>query len=162
MAHFVGPSDLILVTREPVNVVNVLRLLKVSLHFVSDVQFHKSISLFPGYSPLSATRQTCPLVHMMRLRFCDVQLAQFSLCVIAARICCGVVVITGASVLATFAAALDSPFQGHPTALLFFVMVAFPVMMNTIQALIQDQFLKWRSHDTSGASGTPLYFPGLA
>lgn len=49
-----------------------------------------------------------------------VQLAQFSLCVIAARICCGVVVITGASVLATFAAALDSLFQGHPTALLFF------------------------------------------
>lgn len=82
-----------------------------------------------------------------------VQLTQFSICVIAARICCGVVVITFAGALAAVAAVMDSCFKGHPTELLLFVMVVFPVLMNTGQAWIQDQFLKWRSHDQINLSG---------
>lgn len=72
-----------------------------------------------------------------------VQLAQFSACVVAARVTCGAVVIAGASRLAHGAAALDRAFRGHPTALLFFVMVVCPVLMNTGQAWVQDHFLKW-------------------
>ena len=81
------------------------------------------------------------------------QLSQFSLCVIAARICCGLVVITCTSSLAVVAGALDGWFQGHPSLLLFFVMVGFPVFMTTGEAIIQDQFLKWRRHDDSSATG---------
>jgi hypothetical protein len=87
-----------------------------------------------------------------------VQLTQFSLCVIAARVCCGVLVIIGSGVLAKGAATLDSLFKGHPTALLLFVMVVFPVMLNTLQALTQDHFLKWRARDTGSHTGA--HFPG--
>ena len=88
---------------------------------------------------------------LMSCNWCHVhvQLTQFSICVIAARICCGAVVITCAHNLAVVAEAVDSCFRGHPSLLLFFVMVGFPVFMNTGEAIIQDQFLKWRRNGTS-------------
>jgi hypothetical protein len=73
--------------------------------------------------------------------------------VIVARIVCGIVVITSTWALAVVAAQLDSLFHGHPTELLLFVMVAFPVTMNTVQAWIQDQFLKWRERSACALAG---------
>lgn len=64
---------------------------------------------------------------------------------------CGSVVITAAPVLAHVAATLDAAFHGHPTLLLYFVMVACPVLMNTGQAWVQDQFLKWGAWGPGGA-----------
>jgi hypothetical protein len=72
------------------------------------------------------------------------QLAQFTVCVVLARILCGVVVIAASAHLAALAAALDGFFPGRPVALLLFVMVVCPMGMNTGQACVQDQFLKWR------------------
>lgn len=82
---------------------------------------------------------------------CAVQLAQFSVCVVIARMLCGTVVIVGTGALAPVAAALDRAFRGHPALLLYFVMVACPVCMNTGQAWLQDQFLKWAAWGPSGA-----------
>eukprot|EP00892_Ulva_mutabilis_P001099 jgi/Ulvmu1/10990/UM007_0170.1 len=82
-----------------------------------------------------------------------VQLAQFTACVIAARILCGAAVITSSPLLAHVAASLDTAFRGHPSLLLYFVMVACPVLMNTGQAWVQDQFLKWGSWDQAGSGG---------
>lgn len=48
---------------------------------------------------------------------------------------------------------LDAAFAGHPTRLLFFVMICGPLAMNLIQAWIQDQVLRWRRPPP--ASGTP-------
>lgn len=81
---------------------------------------------------------------------CAVQLAQFSVCVVIARLVCGTVVVTGAGALAHVAAALDRAFHGHPTLLLYFVMVACPVCMNTGQAWVQDQVLKWAAWGPPG------------
>lgn len=83
------------------------------------------------------------------------QLAQFSACVVVARMLCGAVVIIAAPLLVHTAATLDSAFHGHPTLLLFFVMVACPVLMNTGQACIQDQFLKWAAWGPSPVVASP-------
>lgn len=73
-----------------------------------------------------------------------IQLAEFSVAVIVGRVICGSMVILGRGILIHVAAVLDRLFYGHPTALLYFVMVMCPLCMNLIQALVQDAVLKFK------------------
>eukprot|EP00873_Tetraselmis_striata_P040486 jgi/Tetstr1/460750/TSEL_005935.t1 len=61
-------------------------------------------------------------------------------------------VLLTARVLKYIALVLDIVFSGHPTLLLFFVMVACPLGMNLIQAWIQDAFLKHKEGTGSPSS----------
>jgi STIMATE family len=72
-----------------------------------------------------------------------VQLAEFSACVLLARAACGLIIGLIGWPLGWIAALLDHIFVHHPTALLFFVMIACPVLMNLAQAWIQDAHLIW-------------------
>lgn len=78
-----------------------------------------------------------------------IQLAEFSIAVIVGRVICGSLVILTRSVLIHVAAVLDHLFRGHPTALLYFVMVMCPLCMNLVQALVQDAVLKFRKDGKS-------------
>lgn len=62
------------------------------------------------------------------------QLAEWTLCVVAARVCVGALVVASANgLLLPVASAIDRLYAGRPTALLFSVMVACPLAMNTAQ-----------------------------
>lgn len=74
-----------------------------------------------------------------------VQLTEFTVCVVAARLCCAAFVLLLSPALVGAARALDRAFENHPVALLFTVMICCPVLMNVAQAWVQDQFLAWRS-----------------
>ncbi|DBA75969.1 TPA: hypothetical protein ACH3X2_008905 [Trebouxia sp. C0005] len=78
-----------------------------------------------------------------------IQLAEFSVAVIIGRVICGSLVILGRGVLIHVAALLDNLFYGHPTALLYFVMVMCPLCMNLVQALVQDAVLKFKQDGKS-------------
>lgn len=46
---------------------------------------------------------------------------------------------------------LDASFAGHPNALLAFVMVVCPLLMNMAQLLVQDWVLRWRDGSSAPA-----------
>eukprot|EP00884_Botryococcus_braunii_P004807 jgi/Botrbrau1/14327/Bobra.0287s0019.1 len=81
------------------------------------------------------------------------QLVEWTVCVILARVVCGGLVVGGQGVLVRVAAVLDQGFRGHPVALLFFVMIMCPLFMNLFQALVQDAVLKMRGMHSSEAAG---------
>ena len=78
------------------------------------------------------------------LRRWGLQAAEWSFCVVIARALCGGIVAILASSLGIIAEGLDALFNGHPTLLLFFVMICCPLLMNAAQLLIQDAILKGR------------------
>lgn len=78
------------------------------------------------------------------LRRWALQAGEWSCCVVVARALCGGIVAILASLLAVIAEGLDSVFDGHPTILLFFVMICCPLLMNAAQLLVQDAILKGR------------------
>lgn len=80
----------------------------------------------------------------IRLWRWGLQLAEWTAAVIAARAVVGVFVIAANGLLVWVAELLDKMFAGHPDALLFSVMIACPLGMNTAQLLIQDAVLKWK------------------
>eukprot|EP01025_Chloroclados_australasicus_P024771 TRINITY_DN24850_c0_g1_i1.p1 TRINITY_DN24850_c0_g1~~TRINITY_DN24850_c0_g1_i1.p1 ORF type:complete len:337 (+),score=33.94 TRINITY_DN24850_c0_g1_i1:185-1195(+) len=84
-----------------------------------------------------------------------VQLFEFTICVVLARVICGVLIICGGAPLSVVAAALDRAFQGHPDVLLLFVMVCCPMAMNMLQAYIQDQWLKFRGRQGCACDSVP-------
>lgn len=71
-----------------------------------------------------------------------VQTIEWSTCVVIARAFCGLCVLLLAPALQGLALGLDNAFAGHPTLLLFFVMVCCPLIMNGTQLLLQDAVLK--------------------
>lgn len=71
-----------------------------------------------------------------------VQTLEWSTCVVIARTLCGLSVFLLAPTLQGVAHGLDNAFSGHPTLLLFFVMVCCPLLMNGMQLLLQDSVLK--------------------
>lgn len=77
------------------------------------------------------------------------QLVEWTGAVIMARIICGSVVITAKPVLLPLAKLLDRMFWGHPVLLLYVVMIMCPLIMNVIQALVQDAVLKFRKEHES-------------
>lgn len=83
-----------------------------------------------------------------------IQLAEWVLCVVLARVLCGVTVVLLGSLLVHVAQGIDSLFSGHPTVLLFFVMIMCPLLMNICQVLVQDLVLKWRGRGGAAAGGS--------
>ncbi|PRW61577.1 hypothetical protein C2E21_0672 [Chlorella sorokiniana] len=81
-----------------------------------------------------------------------IQLAEWVACVVLARVMCGTVVVLLGSALVHIAQGLDSLFEGHPTLLLYTVMICCPLLMNICQVLIQDLVLKWRSAKAGAAA----------
>ena len=59
--------------------------------------------------------------------------------------CGGTIYALREFVLIDIATFIDRLFAGHPHLLLFAVMVMCPVLMNLIQAWIQDNILKWKN-----------------
>ncbi|GAB4815021.1 hypothetical protein N2152v2_002067 [Parachlorella kessleri] len=80
------------------------------------------------------------------------QMSEWVLCVVAARAVCGTLVILLGRVLGHVAEALDDAFRGHPTLLLYFVMICCPLCMNMIQVLIQDAIIKWQKPASASTS----------
>eukprot|EP00756_Hemistasia_phaeocysticola_P045874 Hpha_TRINITY_DN19634_c0_g1::TRINITY_DN19634_c0_g1_i1::g.186117::m.186117 len=70
------------------------------------------------------------------------QLACFCVIVLLARFCCATFLFAMINVLKYPAEGLTSLFEGHPKAYLTTVMLVGPGLMNLVQALVQDQFLK--------------------
>mmetsp|Transcript_18975 Transcript_18975/g.57310 ORF Transcript_18975/g.57310 Transcript_18975/m.57310 type:complete len:324 (-) Transcript_18975:5-976(-) len=70
------------------------------------------------------------------------QMAEWVFATIAARAVCGIVVVVAKGPLHHVAALLDRLFAGRPTAELFAVMIFGPLLMNMVQAWVQDAVLK--------------------
>ena len=77
-----------------------------------------------------------------RVYFC---LFQVIVTLISRFVCGGTIFALREFVLIDIATFIDRLFSGHPHLLLFAVMVLCPVLMNLIQAWIQDNILKWRT-----------------
>ncbi|KAK9821719.1 hypothetical protein WJX81_003315 [Elliptochloris bilobata] len=80
-----------------------------------------------------------------------VQLAEWTSCVITARLVCGSFVIGLRQQLSGLAILLDRGFGRHTTLELVFVMLVCPLGMNLLQALLQDIVLK-RKHAVPAAA----------
>lgn len=73
------------------------------------------------------------------------QIGEWTIVTIVARVlCASLVILLGRYGLVDAANFMDSLFAGNPKLLLLFVMVMCPVVMNIIQAFIQDAVLRWR------------------
>ncbi|KAK9916448.1 hypothetical protein WJX75_002720 [Coccomyxa subellipsoidea] len=88
------------------------------------------------------------------------QMAEWTGAVILARIICGSVVIGTETVLLPIARVLDDMFWGHPVLLLFFVMIMCPLVMNVVQALVQDAVLKFKEKHSDAPSTPQEKSPG--
>lgn len=88
------------------------------------------------------------------------QAGEWALCVVLARALNGVLIVLLGPILQIVANGLDSMFSGHPTMLLFAVMICCPLLMNAMQLLIQDAVLKgrkrWGMEGGSGGGGDYL------
>ncbi|GMH37478.1 hypothetical protein BSKO_05351 [Bryopsis sp. KO-2023] len=73
------------------------------------------------------------------------QMGEWTLVTVIARGVCGTLVVTlGQYGLVSAAGLLDDIFDNRPDLLLLFVMVMCPILMNLVQAWVQDAVLKWR------------------
>mmetsp|Transcript_348 Transcript_348/g.1157 ORF Transcript_348/g.1157 Transcript_348/m.1157 type:complete len:267 (+) Transcript_348:233-1033(+) len=76
------------------------------------------------------------------------QASSWCLIVIVARICCGVLLYTLTKCcvdLAALAATISRPFKSSPKTFLLVVMLVCPLLLNVLQFLVQDHFLKFHS-----------------
>ena len=101
-------------------------------------------------SALTRSHVGCAGDPVNKCVFC-VQLSEFTIAVIIARAACGSLIILFRHQLIHGAAMLDRAFRGHPNILLLSVMVACPLLMNLLQALVQDTVLK-RKHQPGKSS----------
>eukprot|EP00210_Caulerpa_lentillifera_P005924 g5663.t2 len=75
-----------------------------------------------------------------------IQMLEWVFVTIISRFVCGLCIyLLKGSILRDIAKEIDSVFAGHPHFLLFCVMIMCPVLMNLIQAWIQDNFLKFKT-----------------
>ena len=94
-----------------------------------------------------------------------VQAGEWAVCVVAARAVVGVSVLAGGPLLHAIADDIDVLFTGHPTFLLYSVMICCPLLMNAAQLLVQDALLKARGGgedgggDGGGGGGETLFSP---
>ena len=71
------------------------------------------------------------------------QSLEWTLCVLLARLICAILVfILGPTVLVYISAFVDDLFGSHGTLQLYTVMIIYPLLMNSAQALIQDAILR--------------------
>lgn len=101
-------------------------------------------------SALTSSNVGCAGDPVNKSVFC-VQLFEFTIAVIIARAACGSLIILFRHQLIHVAAELDRAFRGYPNILLLFVMVTCPLLMNLLQALVQDTVLK-RKHQPGKSS----------
>jgi hypothetical protein len=74
------------------------------------------------------------------------QALEWTLCVLIARFICAIIVFTlGTTVLVYISAFVDDLFGTHATLQLYTVMILYPLLMNSAQALIQDAILRAKS-----------------
>ena len=92
----------------------------------------------------------------IKFKYWIVQTLEWSICVVIARALCGLSVFLLAPTLQGVAHGLDNAFTGHPTLLLFFVMVCCPLLMNGMQLLLQDSVLKANLRVASWSGGGEL------
>ena len=72
-----------------------------------------------------------------------VQAIEWTVCVLLARMVCAVLVaVLGSSLLAGFAVGVDGMFAGHANLQLGAVMIVWPLLVNSAQALFQDAILR--------------------
>ena len=74
-----------------------------------------------------------------------VQVFFWVLSVVTARLIVGLVVISNLSFFRLVTLKMDARFQHNPDAYLFIIMVGIPVTFNILQAMIQDQVLKFKT-----------------
>ena len=75
-----------------------------------------------------------------------VQAAEWTCCILIARFICALVVYgLGPVVLEPVAEMVDGMFKGHYVLELFVVMIAYPLVINSLQALVQDAILRAKS-----------------
>ena len=70
-----------------------------------------------------------------------IQVVAWMACVVVARIGCGAVAFSSAPLLTHIAAFIDLTFGNHDVLMLFFVMTVGPLLLNTVQLLLQDSAL---------------------
>jgi hypothetical protein len=76
-----------------------------------------------------------------------VQAVEWTCCILVARFICALIVFgLGPVVLEPIAEMVDAMFQGHDVLELFVVMIAYPLVINSLQALIQDAILRAKSN----------------
>lgn len=76
-----------------------------------------------------------------------VQAGEWTCCILIARFICALIVYSlGPVALEPIAEMVDSVFQGHRVLELFVVMIAYPLVINSLQALIQDAILRAKSN----------------
>ena len=106
-----------------------------------------------GMKQLTACQSLCETVATcghygtpLSLRKWAVQAIEWTFCVLIARLLCALVVYAlGPRILEYVAEMVDGMFHSHPSLELFVVMIAYPLVVNSLQALIQDAILRAKS-----------------
>lgn len=74
------------------------------------------------------------------------QLGVWVLIVVISKSLCGCLLVSFSFVFTRLASGLCNIFSGHPNLMLAFVMLIGPLCLNTVQALLQDWFLKYNTN----------------
>lgn len=83
------------------------------------------------------------------------QMVEWVLCTIIGRVVSGGTVLIFWRQLVFIAQAIDDSFRHHPDAELAFVMVMGPLVLNLVQAWVQDMYLRFRRATSAGSDGEP-------
>jgi STIMATE family len=79
------------------------------------------------------------------------QVMEFTLCTVCARAVCLLFILACQAWLVWPAKSVDILFAGHASLQLFFVMIVCPLLLNILQAFIQDHVLAWRGNRNSSS-----------
>lgn len=74
-----------------------------------------------------------------------IQVAEWVFSTVVGRAVAGAVIVLGHGAWDWIANGVDEAFPGRETLELYVVMVCWPLFVNLVQALVQDQVLKWKS-----------------
>jgi hypothetical protein len=82
-----------------------------------------------------------------------IQVFFWVLCVVTARLMVGLVIINNLALFQLVTLKMDSRFHRNPNTYLFLVMVGIPVTFNVLQAMLQDQVLKFKASGSGAVTG---------
>lgn len=137
-------------------------LIRTNAWFERGQETSSSLMNMSGFQSFCNTLATCgyygtPPCH----RKWAIQAMEWTCCVLYARCLCAVVVyLLGPSLLQGFAEQVDNIFMGHGILQLYTVMILYPLIVNIIQALVQDAILRAKSSENF--SYTKIESPGIA
>lgn len=72
------------------------------------------------------------------------QVGHWIVCSLIARLLCSVIIIVGINGWSELNRFFSRKWEGHRHAELFFVVLAMPIIMNSIQFLVQNWYLRWK------------------